>query len=53
MQKRILALLLALVLVLGLLPLGAFAEEEAPATEPTAAQTVAAEPETSLRRQNQ
>ena len=28
MQKRILALLLALVLVLGLLPLGAFAEEE-------------------------
>ena len=46
MQKRILALLLALVLVLGLLPLGAFAEEEAPTTEPTAAQTVATEPET-------
>ena len=46
MQKRILALLLVLVLVLGLLPLGAFAEEEAPTTEPTAAQTVATEPET-------
>ena len=41
-----LVILCPLMLVLGLLPLGAFAEEEAPTTEPTAAQTVATEPET-------